>query len=169
MAVSTLVRGWGPSWLCSLQMGTISLAMAAFALVESSSGARGAGTGAWYGLGGALGWSWQASQSPRQFSICCLHAVTGSEQVYVCALQELSLGFLQVLFKPAKELIFPVLNPGLGCLIYGSNPSLPRGDPSTSGTLSSSGSLTRGMLLLPSYQLSCGSLYIGLVVEELSC
>lgn len=137
-------------------------------LVESSSGSRGAEGGARYGLKDAPVIR-QVCQSLGQFSICCLHAVPRREQVYVCALQELCLGFLQVLFKPAKGLIFPVLNSGLGCLIWGANPSLPREHFSTNGSPSSSGFLTRGMLLLSSYQIPPGPLYIGLVVEEMSC
>ena len=106
---------------------------------------------------------------PALVFICCLHAVTRSEQIYVCALQELCLGFLQVLFKPAKGLIFLVLNSGLGCLIWGANPSLPREHFSTNDIPSSSGFLIRGELLLSSYQIPPGPLYIGLVVEEMSC
>ena len=77
----------------------------------------------------------------------------------MCALQELCLGFLQVLFKPAKGLIFLVLNSGLGCLIWGANPSLPREHFSTNDIPSSSGFLLRGELLLSSYQTLSGSFF----------
>ena len=53
--------------------------------------------------------------------------------------------------------------------LWGANPSLPREHFSTSGIPSSSGFLTRGVLLLSSYQIPPGPLYLGLVVEEMSC
>ena len=176
---STCVQGYVPWWGLPLPWSEARLRSkltlfplidnGSLALVESSSGSRGAEEGARYGLEDAPGWSWQVCQRLRQFFICCLHAVTRSEQIYVCALQELCLGFLQVLFKPAKGLIFLVLNSGLGCLIWGANPSLPREHFSTNDIPSSSGFLIRGELLLSSYQIPPGPLYIGLVVEEMSC
>ena len=71
MAVSTLARDRAVSKLAPLPLGVLTiLATAASTLVESSTIARGAGASAWYGLGGGmLGQSWQAYQSPRQFSI----------------------------------------------------------------------------------------------------
>ena len=92
--------GLGLSWLSSLQVCIGSLKTAASALVASSTRARGTGAGAKCRLGSVLRWSWQAGQSPRQFSICCLHTVIRSKQVHACVLQEWGLSFLWPSGKP---------------------------------------------------------------------
>lgn len=74
--------------------------------------ARVAGSGAPCGLGCALGWLWQVSQSPRQFSVCCFCIVQG--------LHEPSLGFLQPCSEPhwfsnqLRQLIFLMSDPRAG-------------------------------------------------------
>ena len=124
-------QGWGPSQLCFLHVCALSLAMVAFTLVGSSIRARGSGAGAHHRLGSALGWSWQASQSARQFSICCLHAMTGSKRVCVHSLQEQSLGYLQPSSKPHRfsNQLRGVIHVWLGYLICGLNLLLPREGP----------------------------------------
>ena len=91
--------------------------MTASTLVESSTGAKRAGAGVHCRPGGMLGQSWQASQSPRQFSICCLHAVTRSKQDYAHALQVWSLSFVPPSSRPhwfsnwLRGFVFLVLDP----------------------------------------------------------
>ena len=83
--------GSGQGQLHSLWVRTLSSAMAASTLVESSTGATGPGPG----LECTLRQSWLAGQSPRQFSIRCLCTVTRSKHICTSALQERSLDFLQ--------------------------------------------------------------------------
>ena len=73
-----------PSHLPSLQVCTLLLAMVSSPLVGSNHRSmRGWGrSSVRAGEEGMLGWSLPAGWSPRQFSICCHHAVTGSEQVW---------------------------------------------------------------------------------------
>ena len=89
-------QGLGLSQSCFIEVYTLSLVTAASALVGSSTGARGPGSGSLCTLGAMLGQPWQASQSPRPFSICCFCTVTESKQVYACVLQE-GVWFLTVL------------------------------------------------------------------------
>ena len=55
----------------------------------------------------ALEWSWQASQSPGQFSVCCLHAV--------CAQELRFLWWAPLAFKPAKGICLPRVRPQVWC------------------------------------------------------
>ena len=90
--------------------------------------------------GCVLGWSWQAGQSTRQFSICCLRAVTWSKQFSVSYSPPVNPTGFQT---GSMGLSIGFLTPRLGCLICGSNLLIPREDPRACDIASSSGSPTR--------------------------
>lgn len=112
--------GLGPLLLPFSPTVCILLAMVPSPLAGSSIRASSAGARAHCRLRVALGWPRQASHNTWQFSICCLHAWTGSKQIYAYALQEHSLSFLQPSGKPhwfsnqLRGLVFPVLDSRAG-------------------------------------------------------
>ena len=71
-----------PSASCLFSWGVL----VAITLAGKRTGVEGARAGTWCGLGGMLGLTWQASQSSRYFSICCLCTRIGSKQGCVHAL-----------------------------------------------------------------------------------
>lgn len=121
MMVSTLARGWTGASAASIFSNCVhSSGNGALSIAGSSIRASSAGARAHCRLRVALGWPRQASHNTWQFSICCLHAWTGSKQIYAYALQEHSLSFLQPSGKPhwfsnqLRGLVFPVLDSRAG-------------------------------------------------------
>lgn len=124
MVVSALARGRAGAKLAPFPLSAHTLIdIGSSSLAGSSAGAA-----------GALGPSWQSSQSIGKLSVCCFQAVIESKQVCAWILQEWSLSFLQPSRKlhwfpnQLRGLIFLVPDSRAGCLICGSNPSTPRED-----------------------------------------
>lgn len=122
--------------------------------------------------------SWQASQSTQQFLIYFLHAEIRNKEICICVIQEQSLGFLQYSGKShwfsnkLRGLIFLISDPKAGVpakWLYLLDPQARSlrlwWSPPLLGHPLGLGILIRS-LLLPSYQISCGSFFKSSVVED---